>query len=231
MAVAVMRSLIELQDRVGVHHCDVKPENVLFSILNVPLKTSIDHDNISHMLQKGVKELFDVKYSFVLTDFGNAVIRPERIGKIYGTRGYTCPIFSQGNREQHLKDHMGLGVTLPDGNHVDKQTHRTIWKSYSWLMEDASKLYDRLPVKQCYAKNDLYALGVTLLRFDYHEENHPLAIFGWLLVSGARDAIWSLHEAYKVLKTVRKSKLDRDVEYITYEQAERRGMDPHYYGP
>ena len=210
---AVLRALRELLVRADAHHCDLKPENVLFRITNArglddPRRVVLSksqHRMVARAVADDVtSEVFRPRHEFVVSDYGSARIRPDDISHVRGTRGYLSP-FVYGTHQDAYEADFGkqlirryiawptIAEAAPDET-AARAIAGIVWRSYARAAG--------APIRGKYVKNDLHALGVTLLNFSYRHLRggggrtlfHPLEELGMRLVLGDDRGIRTLKD-------------------------------------
>jgi hypothetical protein len=205
----VLECLSMLQVFGGIHHCDVKPENMLFRVRAVRAKAAPPpfdsfeerrvHGLLASLVADGGK-----KIEFVLSDFGSAVSQPEldELRDVRGTPGYLCPLVhdTYGEFKEEFEQRLFRKyAVLPAGR---KFSAPSVWASYG--AHRKQRVAGTLDVDKAMMKNDLYALGATMLNFVYPRELSFVADLGAALMLGdERNGIWTISAAQDALDSAR----------------------------
>lgn len=210
ISTAVLDCCEMLQVFGGIHHCDIKPENVLFRVRGVrPRKSSPpefgssmerhEHTVLSEQVRKRKKTL-----EFVLSDFGSAISSPTArdLRDAIGTGGYMCPLMYDSFEDfrADYEDRLLRKYAVLPQRHIKGPagTALRLWDSYAQPMKHRDQR--DFDVDEAMVKNDLFALGATLLNFQY-ESPSPLEDLAIDLLDGM--GIWKIARAQSALERIR----------------------------
>jgi serine/threonine protein kinase len=210
MTRAVLECCSMLQVFGGIHHCDIKPENVLFRVRAVRAKSAppaadTHEERSAHGTLSALVANRSKKLEFVLSDFGSAVSHPsmDDLRNVRGTGGYLCPLvhdtFPEFNEE--FDRLFRKYATLPHS----KFTAASVWASYA--VQHAERSAGTLDNDAAMAKNDMYALGATILNFAFPPKLDYLAKFAATLMVGGPGSIWKIGVAQAALDRVHRKAL------------------------
>ena len=211
MTRAVLECCSMLQVFGGIHHCDIKPENLLFRVRGVRTKSAPPaadtheersvHGTLSELVANKGKKL-----EFVLSDFGSAVSRPslDDLRQARGTPGYLCPLVHDTFPEfsEEFDRLFRKYASLPHS----KITAKSVWDSYKAQHE--ARAAGKLDIDAAMAKNDLYALGATILNFAFSPKLKFVSEFATALMVGGPRGIWKLGVAQDRLDQVHRKVLE-----------------------
>jgi hypothetical protein len=203
---AVLDSCASLQVFGGIHHCDIKAENILFRVRGLRTKSTPPghgtammramHGSLANEVANGSKHV-----EFVLSDFGSAVSRPTVRDLIHmqGTSGYMSPlVYRQKADFAEDIEYARSRIADPGGSPSDFADR--IWDSYAKAI--ALRDTDTLDVDMAMVKNDLFALGVIILLFEYPDGAKDLRDLGWALLMGDDPRTWKLSSVQDDLEAV-----------------------------
>jgi serine/threonine protein kinase len=210
---AVLRTLLVLR-RGGGHHCDIKPQNMLYRYATPRSRHA----------------------KFVVSDFGSVAWSPRRVVWHRSTPGYVSPLFYDefSSFERHYSAYTLKLVHWPrrvlEDGHGSPPDARAVWDSFAaerlrlraatrqaGASAEAAMTTDTA-VSRAFVKNDLYALGVMLLCFDYPAADadtnaslDPAAVSraaaaaevvqhgAMRLITGRPPGVWTLSSAHTML--------------------------------
>lgn len=215
--------LVQVLNKLKVHHGDIKEENVMWTVAPGCRAAAIEG---------GAKAC---RFTFALTDFGMGphVTATPRL-KPSGTGGYICPLLYPENDEGRTKFIEATeDLRIPLDKHVQPglvPTPSAIWTSYAGQRPnlERSNLDPKARERAEHAaltKNDLYALGVFLAM----AENAPATVSAFaaaLLTGSGKDSLWNAKIALETLEATRKraeaaGELDVQVEFRHAKRASR----------
>ena len=207
----------------GIHHNDIKPENVLFRVRGVRASATQPPPNVfdargAHAVVAQLVRTTNPGVDFVLADYGGAVARPRpedvAAQASRGTRGYRSPAtFPAARRDAFLAEFERArrpgprayiapqGPALPTGEQV--------WASYAPTHEARER--GELDPTLALMKNDLYGVGMTLLAFPFPFAARELQQVGvrLLLGPGADGALLRIADAQAALDAAEAALLAR----------------------
>jgi serine/threonine protein kinase len=190
-AAVTMLKMLGAMRRVGVHHCDIKEENMLF--------------DVEVCEEKGGKSKEPCRMSFALADYGLAKANPTRVSTL-GTAGSVSPLMFPGDatsRAVFLQNNEVPGGLVKGDE---------IWDSYDKPRKSMTNIRENASVgdkkqivlvARALEKNDVFALGVM---FAHLEGSPALADLARRLLLGAPRAsasgkeappIWTIDEALR----------------------------------
>lgn len=207
----------------GIHHGDIKPDNILFRValpgaertLRRVCEQSLTrpdgrmdkrtlHDSISRMLKLN-RRRGNVDVEFVVADYATAVSRPSlsSIQASQGTPGYMCPMLYENfdRFDADARHLMRAALSLPPpAPRLAADATKWIWDSYAEAFALRAR-GDLLP-DDMLVKNDMYGLGATLLSFEPADPrstaSKAVAQLALKLMSGSmgeQQALWRVSAA------------------------------------
>lgn len=213
MVDAVLKCIEMLQIFGGIHHCDIKPENILFRVKGVKPRASPPaagssgerhvQDALAKLVASGKKTA-----EFVLSDFGSAVSSPTArdLRDARGTGGYMCPMMYDSFEDfrADYDDRLLRKYAVVPERHRNGPvgSAKGLWETFGEHM----KVRDTpsFDPDAAMMKNDLFALGAMILNFAYPAPS-PLEDMAVSLMDGT--GIWSIAAAQGLFDAVRR-KLD-----------------------
>ena len=231
IATAVLDCLTALQVFGGIHHVDIKPENVLFRVRGVrpkaaPPKAESPEETRFHGILSGMvaaATLGGIKKKepeFVLSDFGSAVSNPSfrDLRDARGTPGYLCPLVYD-TFDEFRADHERLfrKYAVAPAGMESRLTAEALWESFGNRVVQRSMR--TLDVDEAMMKNDLYALGATLLNFVYPSHVADVPKLAVNLMSGDESAggIWKIVVAQDVIEGAKRNAIARNTKDTVLE--------------
>jgi serine/threonine protein kinase len=205
---------------VRAHHVDIKEPNILYDV-----DCSTDKSN-RQVTAGRLRRLGGCQVRFALSDFGLIMLDPRRSTPTdSGTPGFRSPLMYD-NYHDFRNDYMSFMWHTAPGSPED------VWRSYeaardspvtrvrtatakSRVRTGVTKsrrqqqllLLPKLTGAQRFEKNDLYALGVMLMYFDYDQDRRtrPINDLGVALVMGPRfrGSIMTIDHAIESYRKVR----------------------------
>lgn len=182
---------------VGVHHCDVKEDNMLFDVL-------CRRANKDDGGAKGYPPRCDA--TFALSDYGLVRFSPVTVSS-RGTPGSICPLAytdDERGRAEFEADHLDTTTRVA--------TSAELWDSYKGRRRAA----EGLPAARVHEKADLFAVGVMLTRLarpDRDEDgekkdgeaggNPAIRRLAAKLIRGDAGSIWTVRSAARAAGKLR----------------------------
>ena len=241
-----MSTLYMLREMAAVraHHVDIKEPNILYDI-QCPTESSHRQVTAGHLRRLG-----GCQVRFALSDFGLIMLDPRRDTPTdSGTPGFMSPLMYERYDDFHNDYLSPMWHTAPG-------SPKDVWQSYEMVHSQTrvrtpaaksgirtgvtrgrQQLMPKLSGAQRFEKNDLYALGVMLMYFDYSqdERTRPINDLGVALVMGPafRGSIMTVDHAIEAYRKVRAalSSSERRLDLRTLRHLNNNSAGYSYFTP
>lgn len=232
---AVIKCLTALQIFGGIHHCDIKPENILFRVRGIrplapPPVPKSEESVMAHAAMASLVASRKKKVEYVMSDFDSAVNRPgaRHLLHVRGTPGFMSPLCYRS-----FDDFKDKYDKFADrwANFTSRTTAENIWASYAEIIRARDAvLQGQAPEESfdsdaVFVKNDLYAIGITV--FSYFPLPQFFEHLAERLVMGGTTDFWKIVELENELEAIAQRLKHQDgVAKIHLYETKRRFNQP-----